>query len=73
MTKYYCIDRIEGEYAVIECPNRKMIDVSISELPENIKEGDCLKKVEGRSIIDNEERERRIKKMKDLLNRIKSK
>ena len=73
MTKYYCIDRIEGEYAVIECPNRKMIDVSISELPENIKEGDCLKKVEGRWIIDNEERERRIKKMKDLLNRIKSK
>ena len=73
MNKYYCIDRIEGEYAVIECPNRKMIDVSISELPENIKEGDCLKKVEGRWIIDNEERERRIKKMKDLLNRIKSK
>ena len=26
MSEYFCVVRIEVEYAVIECPNKKMID-----------------------------------------------
>jgi hypothetical protein len=36
------IDRIEGEYAVIELPNRDTIDIPLSYLPKNAKEGDIF-------------------------------
>jgi hypothetical protein len=42
MSEYYCVDRIEGEYAVIECPDKNMINIKIISLPNEIKEGDCL-------------------------------
>jgi hypothetical protein len=42
MSEYYCVDRIEGEYAVIECPDKNMIYIKIISLPNEIKEGDCL-------------------------------
>jgi hypothetical protein len=70
-SEYYCVDRIEGEYAVIECPNGKMIDVKTEELPTGIKEGDCIKRINGKWFIDEEEKNRRLIKIKNLLNRIK--
>ena len=73
MSEYYCVDRIEGEYAVIECPNQKMIDIKCISLPNGIKEGDCLKKINGGWHIDNDEKNKRIKRIQELLNRIKSK
>lgn len=73
MCEYYCVDRIEGEYAVVECPDENMIDIKVSELPKQIKEGDCLKKIDGQWIIDYEEKERRLKKIRELFNRIKNK
>lgn len=71
MSEYYCVDRFKGEYAVIEGPDEKMVDIKISELPVGLKEGDCLKKVEGKWIIDEEEKNRRIERIKDLLSNIK--
>jgi len=73
MSGYYCVDRIEGEYAVIECPNGNMIDIKCISLPSEIKEGDCLKIVNGEWHIDNDEKNKRIKRIQELLNRIKSK
>lgn len=37
------IDRFEGEFAIIELSNKKIINVPRSLIPEEAKEGDCLK------------------------------
>lgn len=37
------IDRVEGAYAVCEQPDGTMVKISQDLLPENAKEGDCLK------------------------------
>ena len=47
MSEYFCVVRIEVEYAVIECPNKKMIDIKCISLPSKIKKGDCLKRING--------------------------
>ena len=73
MNEFYCVDRIEGNYVVIESLNGRMIDIKIKDLPEEIKEGDCLKKIEGKWIIDNEEKQKRLNRIKKLLNRMKEK
>ena len=72
-TKFYCIDRIEGEYAVIEKPNGKMMNIKLENLPEQIKEGDCLKKVNDKWIIDEQEKNKRLSRIQNLLNRMKNK
>ena len=50
--QFYCIDRIEEEYAIIEKPDGKMINIKTENLPKEIKEGDCLKKINNIWIID---------------------
>lgn len=69
----FSIDRFEGEIAVLE--NRKtgsITNIERNKLPENIKEGDILKKINGKYSLDAEktvEESNRIKnKMKDLWN-----
>lgn len=69
----FSVDRFEEDIAVIQ--NRKngeMINVNKNELPEGIKEGSILKKVNGRYIFDEEKTkkvEEEIKnKMDDLWN-----
>lgn len=69
----YSIDRWEEDVAILE--NRetgKIIQVDKSKLPENSKEGDILKKVNGKYSLDKkrtEEETNRIKnKMDDLWN-----
>lgn len=69
MEKVLVVDRIEGNIAV--CENRengKMQDVSLSDLPKDIKEGSILKWKEGKYEIDtSKEIEKRIEqKMKDV-------
>ncbi len=69
----YSIDRWEEDVAILE--NRKtgkIIQVDKSKLPKNSKEGDILKKVNGKYSLDKkrtEEETNRIKnKMDDLWN-----
>ena len=64
MSEYYYIDRIEGEYAVNEWSNKKLINIKWISLPNEIKEGDCLKRINGKSYIDNDEKNKRKKKKK---------
>lgn len=71
--QFYCIDRIEGEYAIIERPDGKMINIKTENLPKEIKEGDCLKKINNIWIIDEQEKNRRISRINNLLNRLKNK
>ncbi|MCL1859683.1 MAG: DUF3006 domain-containing protein [Oscillospiraceae bacterium] len=41
--KYYTIDRIEEDIAVLFDDDENKSDIPVSELPENIKESDILK------------------------------
>lgn len=47
------VDRIEGDYAVVENEGI-MLDIPLSQLPCDIKEGDVLRHCDGVYIIDNE-------------------
>lgn len=69
----FTIDRFEGDIAVLEDRNTgKMLDVKKEDLPENIKEGDILDKINGKYTVNPEktlESKERIKdKMKKLWN-----
>lgn len=69
----FTIDRFEGDFAVLENRNTgKMIDVKKENLPENVKEGDILDKINGKYTVNEEktlEAKERIKdKMKKLWN-----
>jgi len=58
---YYTVDRIEGDFAVIEDDNMETRDVKLISLPENIKERDILKFENNIYIIDAE-RTKQVKK-----------
>ena len=69
----FTVDRFEGNIAVLE--NRKtqeIVNLKKEELPEGLKTGDIIKKINGNFYIDRtvtEEIEKRIEnKMKDLWN-----
>lgn len=69
----FTVDRIEDDIVVLENrTTQEMININISELPNDIKTGDILKKVNGKYFVDEEETknvERRIEdKMNDLWN-----
>lgn len=52
----YTLDRFEEDFAVLEDRNsKKMLDIPISNIPSNAKEGDILKLSNGSYIIDPEE------------------
>lgn len=59
----WIIDRIEGNIAVCELPNCDTINISLSALPNGVKEGDviCL-------FVDEKEAENRKKKIDGLMN-----
>jgi hypothetical protein len=41
MSKFFIIDRFEGNYAVLEC-GEFVFDVPLGILPEEVKEGDAI-------------------------------
>ena len=52
----FTVDRFENEFAVLENRNtRKIINISIFKLPNNLKEGDILTLSNGNFILNNEE------------------
>ena len=64
------IDRFEGNFAVCEKENREMINIKISKLPLEAKEGDLLLVDEDKIIIldtETKARRERIKKLMDDL------
>lgn len=60
------IDRFEGDFAVCEREDRRMIDIEISKLPPKAKEGDVLNISQDIITIDLEETERRKRKIEEL-------
>lgn len=63
------VDRFEGEYAVIETEDG-MVNVHISQLDENIREGDCVVLKDGRYTADAAETSERRTKMAQRLRRL---
>ena len=65
----YRLDRIEGEYAVLEGPDREMIQISAGLLPAGVREGSALKQEDGLWTLSPEDdgRTARIRKKMDAL------
>ncbi|MBU5463169.1 DUF3006 domain-containing protein [Anaerotignum sp. MSJ-24] len=61
------VDRIEGEYAVCETEDKKMIDLPLSLLPEGVKEGNMYEI--GFTPL-NKEKEARKKMIEEKMNTI---
>lgn len=68
----YAVDRIENNIVVLENINNNSIkEVSIDELPNNIKEGTILKYYNKAYTIDTNEENIRRKRIQDKLDRLK--
>lgn len=69
--KKLAIDRFEGTYAICEDQEKKMFAISLNELPQGAKPGDVLQiSDEGALSIDQEETQRRRKKIAGLQNKL---
>lgn len=67
MEKELVVDRFEGDFAV--CEDRKtgkMYNIEANKLPEDVKEGNCIKFENGKFVIDENNE-------KEISNRIKNK
>ena len=65
------IDRIEGTYAICEDQEKKMFAISLNELPQGAKPGDVLQiSGAGELSVDQEETQRRRKKMAGLQSKL---
>ncbi|MDD6728496.1 MAG: DUF3006 domain-containing protein [Eubacteriales bacterium] len=51
----WIVDRIEGDFAVVELENKQTADIPLKSLPEKIKEGDVV----SISIDENETADRK--------------
>jgi len=60
------IDRFEGEYAICETKDRKMINIEKARLPASAKEGDVLIISAGKIIVDMRKTKKINKEIKEL-------
>ncbi|MDU7338624.1 MAG: DUF3006 domain-containing protein [Clostridium sp.] len=58
----YTIDRFEENFAVVELENRSFVNIPISALPSEAKEGDIIS-----VLIDTEETTERRKKIQSMM------
>ena len=66
----YIIDRIEGNIAVCEDENGNFVEIDILSLPDNIKEGDCVKFENSKFILDEKYAEERRKNIRKKMNNL---
>ena len=64
------IDRIEGGFAVCENENQQMINISLADLPEGVREGNVLKYDDGVYFVDKDAEAERRARMIALRNSI---
>ncbi len=68
MEETLVVDRIEGDIAV--CENRSngvMINIQLSKLPENVKEGSVIKYYDGKYRLDSDEQKNIEDRIKDKM------
>lgn len=66
----YVIDRIEGNIAICEDENGKMVELDIAKLPLDIKEGSIIIEENSRYIIDEKVTEEKKKEVKKRMNNL---
>lgn len=64
------IDRFEGDYAVVEFEDRKMVDIHKRDLPTGLKEGDAIRGTNGVYVYDEVETERVKKETKTIFDKL---
>jgi hypothetical protein len=65
----FTVDKIEDDIVVLENrTTQEIINISISELPNEIKTGDILKKVNGKYFVDEDETKSVEKRIHDKMN-----
>ena len=60
------VDRIEGEYAICEQENRRMIDIPLKDIPFKVKEGDVFEINGDTYKFEAEEAKKRKKNIEDM-------
>jgi hypothetical protein len=63
----YIIDRFEGDKAILEDEELKLIDIDIAKLPRGVRESDVLIERDGVYIIDIKQTAERKKLAEDML------
>lgn len=70
MDEIFVVDRIEGEYIILEDSNGEILSLKKEMFKEQPSEGDCLRKENNYFIIDKNETEKRkekiLKRMKGM-------
>ena len=70
----YCVDRIEGEVAILEnLTTKDQVEVKIELLPENVKETNILNLIDGIYTLDLIEEEQRRVNIQSKFDRLKKK
>ena len=70
----YIVDRIENNIAVLENKEtNEIINIDISLLPANLKEGNVLRYENNTYILDNDEEEKRRQLLLEKFNKLKNK
>ena len=65
----FTVDRIEDDVVVLENrTTQEIINIKISELPNNIKSGDILKKINDKYFVDEEATKSFEKQIEDKMN-----
>ena len=65
--KYFSVDRIEEKIAVLSDDENNLFKENLTDLPDGVKEGSVLIRTEnGGYEIDNDEEDRRRKRISDL-------
>lgn len=68
---FYSISRIEGNFAVVEFPDRSFQNIPLSILPKDVSEGNILSKDEnGLFVIEKNEEIKRKQRISELQNKI---
>lgn len=67
----YSVDRIESNFAVLEFPDKTFNNVALSLLPNDVKEGNILVKIENNTFIhDFDEETNRKNRLLELQSKI---
>ena len=69
----YSVDRIEEDIIVLEnVENKEIIEISKSELDFEVVDGNILKLVDGKFVLDQETEVSRKESLRERLNRLKN-
>lgn len=69
----YSVDRIEEDIIVLEnIDNKEIIEISKSELDFEVVDGNILKLVDGKFVLDQETEVSRKESLRERLNRLKN-